>query len=115
MKTFCLIKSFSIIATAAVLTGGCVVRERVAYSAPPPPMGSGEIVVSGAPPAPMEDVYIASPGPDFFWVRGSWAWRGRWIWEPGRWVRPPHHGAVWIAPHYENHRGVHVYIGGRWK
>lgn len=114
MKTFCHIKSFSIIATVAVLTGGCVVRERVVYSAPSAPVATEEVVVSTAPPPPMEDVYIAAPGPGFTWVRGAWVWHGRWVWERGHWVHPPRHGAVWIAPHYEYHQGRHVFIGGRW-
>ncbi len=114
MKTFCLIKSFSLLATGALLTASCVVRERVVYSAPPAPVTGEEVVVAGAPPPPLEDVYIAAPGPGFFWVRGCWAWHGRWIWEPGRWARPPHRGAVWLAPHYERRHGVNVYIGGRW-
>ena len=69
---------------------------------------------STAPPPPMEDVYIAAPGPGFTWVRGAWVWHGRWVWERGHWVHPPRHGAVWIAPHYEYHQGRHVFIGGRW-
>ena len=57
---------------AVILLSGCVVaRERPA-----------EVVISEPPPAGPVEVVPVAPGPDYVWVGGYWAWRGRWAWEP---------------------------------
>ena len=52
-------------------------------------------VVGTAPPPPVvEQIYVA-PGPDYYWVGGSWLWFGdHWGWNRGYWHRPmyPHGG-----------------------
>jgi hypothetical protein len=43
-----------------------------------------------APPPP---VYVAPPypGPDYYWVNGSWFWNGpRRVWRPGYWNYRPY-------------------------
>jgi hypothetical protein len=50
-------------------------------------------VVGPAPPPPPPEVIVVAPGPDYYWVGGSWFWLGgRWAWRRGYWHRPlyPH-------------------------
>jgi len=130
MKTLPLLKSIFLIAAGSLLASGCVVRERVVYrqpppaaiqppptamQPPPPAVVGGEIVVAGAPPAPIVETVMVSPGPAFVWIGGCWAWRSHWVWEPGHWIRPPHRGAIWVPHRYEYRHGVHVFIRGGWR
>ena len=122
MKTS-LLKPVFLIAGTAVLATGCVVREEVRYRqpGPPPPVivtqpaPGGEVVVTEAPPPPVVESVTIAPDPTFVWVGGAWIWRGGWVWEPGRWARPPHRGAVWFKPHYEYRGGRHVWVRGYWR
>jgi hypothetical protein len=130
MKTSMLFKSVLIIGTGSLLATGCVTRERTVYRQPPPPAYVAtpapaqqvivseappqEVVVTEAPPAIIVERPPHRPGPDFVWIGGAWAWHGRWVWEHGRWDRPPHPGAVWRPHRYEYHNGVHVFISGGW-
>jgi len=77
----------------------------------------GEVDVSGAPPPAPVDVQVGvAPGPDYVWIGGAWFWGGHgWEWQRGRWDRPPHPGAVWVAHHYENRNGRHVFVRGGWR
>jgi len=110
---------------------GCTVRE-VRYQSPPPPpppavgvgvgvgVGAdvsvgGELEVGVAPPAPLVDVRVASPGVDFVWIPGAYVWNGRWVWEGGRWDHPPRRGAVWVPHHYVYRGGRHVFVRGGWR
>lgn len=54
-----------------------------------------------------------APGPGWVWTDGYYSWYGnRWIWQPGRWARPPHRGYVWRRPIYRRyHSGYRVYPG----
>lgn len=92
----------------ALIVGGCNVY------VPPP---SGEVEVSGAPPAPQIDVETPQPGPGYVWIRGAWVWGpgDHWVWDRGYWDRPPHPGAVWVGPRYEYRHGHRVYLRGRWR
>ena len=92
-----------------LLVSGCVVHERVVYRNPPQ-----EVVVTEAPPPVVYEAETVAPGPGFIWIGGAWAWHGHWVWEHGRWGRPPHPGAVWRPHHYEYRGGVHVFIRGGW-
>lgn len=58
--------------------------------------GPQYVVLENEPPADMEEVVSACPGPDYCWIRGNWSWDGRWIWRGGRWERRPHAEAVWV-------------------
>jgi hypothetical protein len=121
--------SWLLAASTALLLGACVVydgppRREVIVRRPPPPViveeqptyvVGTEVVADSAPPAPMEEVVTASPGVEFIWIPGIWAWEGRWTWMAGHWDRPPHLGAVWVPNHYEFRGGVHVFIRGGWR
>ena len=53
-----------------------------------------------------------SPGLGFTWIDGYYyPSGGHYAWRQGYWTRPPHRGAVWVAPRWE--RGH--YHEGRWR
>jgi hypothetical protein len=88
------------------------------YVAPAGVVVEGEYEVGGPPPAVQEEVVVAAPGPDFVWIGGFWDWDvgvRHWEWRPGRWERPPHAEARWVAPHYEMRGGRHYFRRGRWE
>ena len=115
MNTSYLTKMLPLVAVVALLTTGCVVRERTVYRpAPAAVVATDEVVVEGPPPAPLVETVTIAPGPGYVWVGGGWVWQGHWVWARGHWAHPPRRGAVWLAPHYEYRHGVHVFIRGRW-
>ena len=81
------------------------------------------VIERGVMPEPRVEVIPTAPGPGFNWVRGHWAWRGRWAWIPGHYIRgvvpampaevvevvPARPGAeyYWV-------KGHHVWEGNRW-
>jgi hypothetical protein len=85
------------------------------WVAPQPPVSQAYVVGSAPPPPIFETVYPA-PGPDYFWIGGSWAWHGRWIWSPGHYERHPHFhpGAGWVNGHWDRRGGGYIWIGGHW-
>jgi len=59
-------------AAGAALGSGCVVRE--------------EVVVVPRPPADQVEEPGPTPGTEYVWIRGRWAWNGRaWVWRHGHW------------------------------
>jgi len=78
--------------------------------------GGGAAVVIAEPPPPRYGIIGVAPGPGFIWTEGYWDLRGgAWAWAPGRWVRPPHPHAVWVAPAWR-HEGAHWrYHRGYWR
>jgi hypothetical protein len=36
------------------------------------------------------------------------------VWEKGRWDRPPHEHARWIAPRWVRRRDGYVFVEGHW-
>jgi hypothetical protein len=106
--------AFRLITLVAALgfTSGCIVERpaRVYYAEPAP------VVVTKAPPAPLYEALPVAPGPDYVWIGGHWHWNGgRWVWHRGYYSRPPHRGAVWVAPRYEARTEGSVFIGGYWR
>ena len=78
--------------------------------------GQTEIIVEDAPPPPVHEVIVASPGHGYVWVDGYWGWiGGRREWVRGHWERPPHRHAVWVSPRWEHRGHGYVYIGGYWR
>ena len=76
---------------------------------------AGEIVVSDAPPEPIIEEVQVAPDPSMIWIGGVWAWHGRWVWEPGRFERRPHPGAMWVPHRYVYRGGRHVWVRGYWR
>ena len=78
----------------------------------------GEYVVEGPPPPVQEEVVVEAPGPEFVWIGGYWDWDlgvRHYVWRGGRWERPPHAQARWVAPHYEFRGGRHYFVRGHWR
>jgi hypothetical protein len=76
------------------------------------------VFVRVAPPRAAVERVVRAPGPGFVWVGGYYRWAGRaYVWEPGRWVYPPHPAALWVAPRWEYvsaSRG-YVFVSGYWR
>ena len=72
----------------------------------------------GMPPPRQREVVPRSPGPQFVWAQGYWAWDGRgWVWVPGAWLFPPKPRAAWVPGRWErNRRGRGCqWVRGRWR
>jgi hypothetical protein len=72
----------------------------------------------GAPPPPRHERYSERdrPGADYVWVEGYWVGNGgRYEWVPGHWDRPPHRGAVWVSPRWDNQGRDRVFVKGYWR
>ena len=68
------------------------------------------------PPPPVVERRGEPPERGFVWVPGYHRWEAdHYIWTPGRWDRPPHPHAVWVAHHWERHHGEWVLIEGHWR
>jgi hypothetical protein len=110
MKKINLLKMALPICAASILTVSCVV-----YPREPVATAGTEVDVYGDPPAPIVEEITPSPGIGFVWIGGAWAWHDHWVWEAGRWDRPPHPGAVWVPHRYVYHNGRHIFIQGGWR
>lgn len=76
-----------------------------------PPRG---VIVSGPPPAPLEEPRPAPPPDRTAWVGGYWHWTGmHYAWIPGHWDVAPR-GARWVAPRYFQEGGQYLYETGGW-
>ena len=74
------------------------------------------VIIRRAPPAPRIEVIAERPSPGHVWLRGHWRYAGQtYVWEPGRWVKPPRRGVVWVEPRWESRNGGYVYIEGFWR
>jgi len=78
---------------------------------------SPNIWTAPGPPPPMRrDRISRSPGPQFVWTPGSWAWNGRrWVWVNGGWVRPPRPRAVWVPGRWNRRGPSFMWSGGYWR
>jgi hypothetical protein len=89
---------------AGGLFAGCAGQYSYGYVSygPPPPVAYGVVGVA--------------PGPGFVWIEGYHAWQGgRYVWVPGRWVRPPRPGAVWVRPEWRREGRGWRFHEGRWR
>ncbi len=99
---------------AASLVVGCL-SVAGCYVGPPGVEVGAEYEVDGPPPALQDEAVITSPGPDYVWIGGHYDWHEKaYHWTPGRWDHPPHAGATWVAPRYEERGGKHIYHAGHW-
>ncbi|HEY0782504.1 MAG TPA: hypothetical protein VGE98_08625 [Thermoanaerobaculia bacterium] len=108
-KRYTTIVLTAVLVAATLLTSACVVA---GYSR----HGAASWRVGFAPPPLQADVVIERPGPDHVWIAGHYEWtdeRHDYVWTPGRWERPPHSGAVWVPPHYDERDGS--YVSGYWR
>jgi WXXGXW repeat (2 copies) len=81
-----------------------------------PAASFAQVVIRIAPPAPIVEHPGPPPSRDFVWIAGYHRWDGgRYVWVPGRWERPPHPHAHWVAAHWAHRHGGWVLIEGRWR
>jgi len=78
---------------------------------------SGRLYVRVAPPRPVVEARIVSPGPGYVWLPGYQRWDGRgYIWVPGAWMRPPRPRARWVPGHWaQDRRRGWFFVEGRWR
>ena len=75
-----------------------------------------EVVIRVAPPHPVVEMRGAAPGPGFVWIAGYHRWDGAaYVWTPGRWERPPHPHAHWVAHRWVHRHGGWVLVEGHWR
>jgi outer membrane lipoprotein SlyB len=81
----------------------------------PVPDTSAMVVTQSPPPAPVDTVVVAAPGPDYVWIDGEWIWNGGWVWVGGHWGFPPYPHAVWVHGRWD--RGSYGWrrVPGRWR
>jgi hypothetical protein len=81
-----------------------------------PAASFAQVVIRVGPPAPIIETRGVPPDRGYVWIDGYHRWEGgAYVWTPGRWERPPHPGAHWVA-HRWAHRGDHwVLIEGHWR
>ncbi|MET0382768.1 MAG: hypothetical protein ABW032_05030, partial [Burkholderiaceae bacterium] len=73
------------------------------------------VEVLWAPPPMLVEEPPPQPDPEYVWTGGCWAWQGRWIWNAGRWARPPRPRYTWQEPYYEHRSNRVVYVPGYWQ
>ncbi len=100
MKTY--VAPFALAALTALAASGCATRR-------------GYVRV--APPIPVVEKVVVTPGPGYVWIEGYHRWDGRsYIWVPGQWKVPPARYSVWVPGHWVEHRGRGWYWEeGHWR
>jgi hypothetical protein len=69
-----------------------------------------------APPPPVVERRPPPPERGFVWIDGYHHWEGvHYVWTPGRWDRPPHPGAHWVAHRWVHRHGEWVLVEGHWR
>jgi opacity protein-like surface antigen len=81
-----------------------------------PAAAFAQVVVRIGPPPPVVERRDPPPERGFVWIDGYHRWEGdHYVWTPGRWERPPHRHAHWVA-HKWVRRGDHWELReGHWK
>jgi hypothetical protein len=78
--------------------------------------GAQEVVVKVAPPHAIVERRGEPPGAGFVWIDGYHRWDGKaYVWVGGRWEKPPHEHAHWIAHKWVKRNGGWVLVEGHWK
>lgn len=73
--------------------------------------------VVGVKVVPRAPAYRRPPMParGFVWIGDSWRWqRGRYVFVPGFWTRPPARNARYVAGRWDRTRYGYVWIDGYW-
>jgi hypothetical protein len=95
---------FMVLVVAAMVTAACETAG-----------AGGALYVQSGPPPVRYEVVTVSPGPEFVWISGYWAWSGaQYAWVSGRWERPPTGYTAWVSPRYERREGGWYYRPGHW-
>ena len=77
----------------------------------------GRLYVRVAPPSPVVEAAMVSPGPGYVWVPGYHRWEGGgYVWIPGVWRRPPRPRAAWVPGHWaQDRRHGWYFVEGHWR
>jgi hypothetical protein len=77
---------------------------------------AGCAVTVGTPPPPaLVEVQPIVPFYGAVWIDGHYSHEhGRYIWMPGRYVKPPRHGSRWIPGYWEKHHRGWKWHPGYW-
>jgi len=79
-------------------------------------MSLGVVYAERRPPPDRVEVIVASPGPDYVWMRGYWRWeRNDYYWFPGRWERPHHGYHRWVPGHWSQKHHRWYWVEGHWR
>jgi WXXGXW repeat (2 copies) len=77
---------------------------------------AAEVYVRVAPPRPIHERRLVSPGPGYVWTPGYHRYEGeRYVWAPGQWQRPPRPRAHWEAARWVHRPGGWVLVEGHWR
>jgi hypothetical protein len=77
---------------------------------------AAQVVVRVAPPRPVVEHMVPSPGRGYVWTPGYHRWDGRaYVWAPGAWVMPPRPHARWVKHQWVRRNGGWVFVEGRWR
>ena len=75
-----------------------------------------DVVIKVRPPKAVVEHRSARPSREHIWVSGYHKWDGHtYVWEKGRWEKPPRAHAVWVAPRWVHRNGGYVFVDGRWR
>ena len=81
-----------------------------------PAVSNAQVVIRIAPPPPVVERRPPPPERGFVWIAGYQRWDGgHYVWVPGRWERPPHPHAVWVAHRWVHKHGTWVMVEGHWR
>lgn len=74
------------------------------------------VFVQTPPPPPRREVRFVAPGPQYVWVDGHWAWRGKaYAWVPGSWwAQRPGYRKYTPGRWHHDRRGWY-WVAGRWR
>jgi hypothetical protein len=93
-------------------------KQTIDMSAPPAsgidPAVDVEMRVAEAPPPLLNDEQPPCAEDGDLWTPGYWAWRGRYYWVRGTWVRPPRAGVLWTPGYWEYAGAVYAFHAGYW-
>lgn len=80
-----------------------------------PAMAGVFLSIDVAPPPLPVYVQPITPGPDFMWAPGYWAYDdGGYYWVPGTWIRAPRVGLLWTPGYWGWSEGYYVWHAGYW-
>ena len=79
-------------------------------------VAQAQVVVKIAPPHAKVEHRGARPSREHVWINGYHRWDGKaYVWESGRWDKPPKPHAVWVAPRWNHTRNGYVFVEGHWR
>jgi hypothetical protein len=72
--------------------------------------------VNREPPPERVEVISTSPGQEYVWIKGHWAWRhDDYEWIGGHWVRGENNAREWAPGRWEHDRQGWYWVEGHWR